>query len=128
MDGAADTSPEAPAGGRAGIAGPTPSVAGSAGHTEVVVGDGVPQFVAARGGRLYVWTETHACCTGGLTLLETAVAPPQRRSFRSAPLPADGFEVWFDAGRRAPPRTLTLELGRRGRRVRAFWNDCAYVD
>jgi hypothetical protein len=95
---------------------------------ELIVGDGVPEFVAARGGRLYAWTETHACCTGGLTLLETATAPPARHSFAAAPLVTAGFEVYLDAGRRRPPRTLTLELSRRGRRVRAFWDDCAYVD
>ena len=95
---------------------------------ELIVGDGVPEFVATHGGRLYVWTETHACCTGGLTLLETATAPPPRRAFAAPPLSAAGFEVYLDAGRRTPPRTLTLELGRRGRRLRAFWNGCAYVD
>jgi len=96
-------------------------------RTEVTVGAGVREFVAARGGRLYVWAVVHRCCTGGLALLETDVAPPARRPFAGTALPVDGFELSFDAGRRTAPRTLVLELARRGRRVNAYWNGCAFA-
>jgi len=93
----------------------------------IVADDRVRDFVARSGGRLYVWTVDHRCCTGALTLLEAAVAPPATWRSRVDPIDAGGFELYFDGGVHGRPRTLVLELGRRGRKVRAFWNDCAFV-
>jgi hypothetical protein len=103
---------------------PTPATAT---RVEVVAGPGVREFVAARGGRLYVWAVEHRCCTGGLTLLEADVSPRPGRRSPGALLPVEGFEVRLDAARHGSPRRLVLELGRRGRRVRAYWNGCGFV-
>ncbi len=93
----------------------------------IVAGAGVRDFVARNGGRLYVWTIDHRCCTGQLTLLRADVTrPPGWRSTRP-PLDETGFELHFDSGAHGQPRELVLELSRRGRAVRAFWNGCAYV-
>ena len=105
---------------------PTPA-AGPETRVRVVAGDGVGDFVNARGGRLYVWTTLHRCCTGGLTLLDTGLEPPARRSSHFAPLDADGFELRFDGGFHGLPETLVLELSRGKRKVRAYWDDRAYV-
>ena len=101
--------------------------AGPPARVRVVAGDGVGEFVNARGGRLYVWTTLHRCCTGGITVLDTGLEPPAGRSSHFAPLDADGFELRFDGGVRGLPETLVLELSRRKRKVRAYWNDLAYV-
>ena len=93
----------------------------------VVSAEGVREFVNARGGRLYVWTTLHRCCTGGLTLLDAAVEPPARRRHRFVPFDADGFELCFDGGAHGLPETLVLELARGRRKVRAYWNDRAFV-
>jgi hypothetical protein len=92
----------------------------------VQAGQGVAAYVHEHGGRLYVWKVVHRCCTGGLILLETGVEPPARPLSGFTRLDADGFELWFDGGRRLP-ETIVLELSRRKRRVRAFWDGCAFV-
>jgi hypothetical protein len=95
---------------------------------DIRASDDVAAFVAGRGGRLYVWTSTHRCCTGPLTLLETAVEAPGRGSHAFRRFPADGFDLLFDTGRRRAPRELVLELNRRRTRVNAYWDDVAFVE
>jgi hypothetical protein len=129
MDVAPDTTdgPPASAARPTGGGAPGADAAGHAPRVEVVAGPGVREFVAARGGRLYVWAVEHRCCTGGLTLLEADVSPAPGRQPPGTVLPVEGFELRLDAARRGLPRRLVLELGSRGRRVRAYWNDCAFV-
>lgn len=94
----------------------------------IVAGAEVRAFVARHGGRLYVWTVDHHCCGArSLTLLEAAVTRPPGWSPAIGPLDAAGFELYFDTGAHGRPRELVLELTRRGRGVRAFWNNCAYL-
>ena len=104
-----------------------PPAADPVARVRVRAGDGVGDFVNARGGRLYVWTTLHRCCTGGLTLLDTGLDPPARRSSHFARLDVDGFELRFDGGVHGLPETLVLELSRGKRKVRAYWDDRAYV-
>lgn len=87
----------------------------------------VAVFVRARGGVLYVWTSSHRCCSGPLTLLDASAEAPRRGDRRLLPVAADGFEVLVDFGRRHGPRELVLELGARGRSVRAHRDDRAFV-
>jgi hypothetical protein len=94
----------------------------------IVAGAEVRAFVARHGGRLYVWTVDHRCRGARrLTLPETAVTRPAGWSPAIGPLDAAGFELYFDTGAHGRPRELVLELTRRGRGVRAFWNNCAYL-
>jgi hypothetical protein len=89
--------------------------------------DEVAAAVRERGGRLYVWTSAHRCCSGPLVYLETGSEPPKggARSFRAHD--AGGYEVLLDMGGWRLPDELVLELrGRRGKVV-AFWNDQAWV-
>jgi hypothetical protein len=89
--------------------------------------DEVAAAVRERGGRLYVWTSSHRCCTGPLVLLETGLAPPKGEPRRFLPFTAAGFEVLLDPGARRPPDELVLELRGRRRKVVAFWDDRAWV-
>jgi hypothetical protein len=93
----------------------------------IVADDRVRAFVAEHGGRLYVWAVDHRCCSGRLSLLETDVARPARWRSSGEPLDGGGFELFLDGGFHGRPQTLVLDLGRRGRKVRAFWNDCAFI-
>ena len=88
--------------------------------------DEVAAAVRERGGRLYVWTSAHRCCSAPLVLLETggAAQGPARR-FRA--YDGGGYEVLLDAGARRLPEELVLELRGRRRTVAAFWNDQAWV-
>jgi hypothetical protein len=95
---------------------------------EIRISDDVRAFVRERGGRLFVWATAHRCCTGPLTLLDTDTEPPGRRQRQFRRIEADGFELYVDAGHRRLPERLTLEMGRWPRKVRAFWNDLAFVD
>ena len=87
----------------------------------------VREFVRARGGKLYVWTVPHFSPRGTLTLLETATIRPAKRAGGFARFAAGDFSLYLDCGPRAWPDELVLELKRRRRVVRAYWNDCAYV-
>ena len=89
--------------------------------------DEVAAAVRERGGRLYVWTSAHRCCTGPLVLLETGDQPPggDTRDFRA--FDGGGYQVLLDMGGRRLPDELVLELRGRRRKVVAFWNDQAWV-
>lgn len=92
------------------------------------IADGVAAFVQERGGRLYVRTSTHHCCTGPFTLLETSTRRPSGRAGRFRSMDAGGFELLIDFGRRREPEELVLELGGVRRTVRAYWDDRAFAD
>jgi hypothetical protein len=97
------------------------------GAPTVAAGPGVADFVARHGGRLYVWTVERRCCSGGLTLLETDVVPRARRHVGVEQLEGGGFELHLDGGSHGLPRSLVLELTPSGRKVRAYWNDRAFI-
>jgi hypothetical protein len=98
-----------------------------AGDVDVRVHDGVTAWVRERGGALFVWTATHRCCTGPLTLLDAATEPPRRGDHRFRRLDWGEFDLFLDTGGRGEPEALVLELGRLRTRVNAYWNDLAYV-
>ena len=87
----------------------------------------VRDFVAAHGGRLFVWISVHRGIGCPLCLLETSLEPPAGRDRR------------LPAGRRAGIRALPGGHGsasgrsrmefalRRHRRVEAYWNGLAWI-
>ena len=82
--------------------------------------------IREQGGRLFVWTDTHRCCGGGVTYLLTATQPARGHEFRR--VETDGFELFFDPGGRQLPEELHLDLKGLGRkRVEAYWNGCAFA-
>jgi hypothetical protein len=93
----------------------------------ITAAPGVGDAVRERGGRLYVWTRVHACCTGKTTLLETATERPRDPRLRFRELDAGGFALLLDLGAAPLPERLVLELRGRRRRIAAFWNDQGWV-
>ena len=93
----------------------------------ITAADAVKRFVRERGGRLYVWTSTHRCCSGPLTLLETGAERPPGAARRFREIDGGGFELLLDMGAQRPPEELVLELRGRRKKIAAFWNDQAWV-
>ncbi|MEI6449951.1 MAG: hypothetical protein WCP98_08370 [Actinomycetes bacterium] len=93
----------------------------------ITAADGVREAVRERGGRLYVWTSTHRCCSGPLTLLETGAQRPPGVARRFHEIDAGGFALLLDMGPRRLPEELVLELRGRRKKIAAFWNDQAWV-
>jgi len=92
----------------------------------VVASDAALELIRARGGRLYVWVKTSRCCTGGAHTLATAHEPPAGREFsRVDGWP--GFELFVSSRLRRLPEELHVERARRGPRVDAFWDGCAWI-
>ena len=84
------------------------------------------RLIKDRGGKLYVWTDTHRCCSGGITYLKTDSEPKEGRRFER--VDAEGFELWFAPGSHTPPDELHLDIkGSRRKRVEAYWNGCVFA-
>ncbi len=84
-------------------------------------------FVHQHGGSVFVWADVTRCCAGPLTFLQASTEPPgdEHRFLR---LPGDEFDLFVDLGGRAGPEEIHLEVGGwRRKRVRAYWNGCAYA-
>jgi hypothetical protein len=87
----------------------------------------VAAAVRERGGRLYVWTSAHRCCTGPLVFLEAGAEPPKGEERSFSAYDVGGYEVLLDMGGQRLPDELVLELRGRRRKVVAFWNGQAWV-
>jgi hypothetical protein len=95
-------------------------------EVRLVATDEALEFLRERGGQLYVWTRTHRCCHGGLTVVESATEPPGEAGFRR--VASDGVDVYVPDALHRLPSELHLTLHRFPRRhVRAYWNGCAWV-
>ncbi|MCX6373904.1 MAG: hypothetical protein NTX16_12675 [Actinobacteria bacterium] len=94
---------------------------------KITAAEEVEERVRAQGGRLYVWTISHRCCSGPLTLLETGAEKPPGAGRRFREIDAGGFELCLDMGGQRLPEQLVLELRGRRKKIAAFWNDRAWV-
>ena len=97
------------------------------GAMKVTATDEVRELVREQGGRLYVWTSVHGCCTGKLTLLEAGTVRPPTAGRRFRESDAGGFELLLDLGGQRQPEELVLELRGRRKKIAAFWNDQVWV-
>lgn len=73
---------------------------------------------------VYVWLKAGRCC-GAVTMLETSTVAPADKV--SSPMDADApFDLYATSFSRLPDE---LHVDRRGRsrRLRAYWNGCAWV-
>ena len=93
----------------------------------IVASDEVRHFIAERGGELYVWVSHHGFGRCGLALLEAETRQTRTRGLYFCRVRERGFDLLLDFERRLWPRTLVLELSRRGTKVRAYWNGLAWV-
>ncbi len=92
---------------------------------EIVAPADVRDFVAARGGRLFVWISLHRGIRCTLALLEASTEYPATGDLYFRRIPADGFELYLEARQRIWP--MTMEFALRRRRVEAYWNGLAWV-
>jgi hypothetical protein len=91
---------------------------------EVIASRAAVEFVRERGGKLFVWSKSCRCCRGAMTFLEASTEPDERHAFRH--VPADGIELYVDLTRL--PEELEIDVnGRFHRKVRAYWEGCAWV-
>jgi len=94
---------------------------------KVVASPEAVQLVREQGGCVFVWADVVNCCTGGLTFLEASTdSPGPGHEFRR--LAGDAFDLFLDVGPRDLPREIHFELrGWPRKRLRAYWNGCAYA-
>lgn len=93
---------------------------------EIVAPDEVGEFVAAHGGRLFVWVMAHPSMLYVPCLLETSLEPPRKRDLSFRRVRAPGFDLYVDRTQKTWPKVLELALRRR-RRVEAYWNGMAWI-
>jgi hypothetical protein len=93
---------------------------------EVVITDEARDYVAARGGAVFVTVRERSCCSGALVLLNASTdAPPDAGAYAS--YGGGGIQVFYRGNPRGVPSELVIELhGRRRPRLAAFKNGCAY--
>lgn len=92
---------------------------------EIVAPAEVGEFVAARGGRVYVWISIHQGFRFALCLLEASLEHPARGGLYFRRVLAPGFELYLESTQRIWPRTMEFAL-RRGR-IHAYWNGLAWI-
>ena len=94
---------------------------------KLVTSPDATEFVLEHGGCLYVWAGTTACC-GGTRFIEASTEPPVDAERFLRAITGD-FDVFVrPAGPEGFPDELDVDLGGlRRRRVRAYWNGCAYL-
>jgi hypothetical protein len=91
----------------------------------VVASDEARRYVSQRGGRLYVWLTSSACCHP-VPRLECATHAKGDRDFRQ--VADDDFEIWAPARIARLPSELHVEVRRfPRRRVEAYWDGCAWI-
>ena len=98
-----------------------------AGDMTILASEDVRRVIEERGGQLYVWVSRHGrgCCS--LALLEADTKRPRKKDISFRRMRTQGFHLLYEADRLLWPRTLVLELHGRRRKIRALWNDQAWV-
>ncbi len=91
----------------------------------VVASEEARRYVAERGGRLYVWPTSSACCRS-VPRLECATDAKAGRDFLRV---ADhDFEIWAPAKIARLPSELHVDMRRfPRRRIEAYWDGCVWI-
>ena len=94
--------------------------------TELQVSDEAREYVATRGGTLWLRVRQTKCCSGGITFLEASTAAP-RANAEYTKLEVDSLDVQLMNTGTHLPATLSVEVrGRFRPRLVAYWDGCAY--
>ena len=93
---------------------------------KIVTSGPAADHIRTRGGRLYVWASAIPCC-GGTRFIEASTdAPPDAEAF--VPFEAEGFRLFIRPSPQGLPDEVHVDMaGLRKRRIRAFWNGCAFL-
>ena len=94
---------------------------------DVVISGPAKEYVAARGGQVFVRSHHYRCCSAGSTTMldATTVAPDDLRGYET--FACDGVSVSYAGDASGAPRELSIELrGRRRPRLEAYWDGCAF--
>jgi hypothetical protein len=106
--------------------GPVHDVTEDLGEVDVLAPDDVREFVAAHGGRVFVWVRVPRGLVPTPCMLESSLEPPRKPDLAFRRLRGPGFDIYLEATQRLWPRKLELALHRR-RRVEAYWNGMAWI-
>lgn len=93
----------------------------------ILAGEDVLRSIEERGGQLYVWVSRHGRGRCSLALMEADTKRPRKKTLSFRRMRTHGFHLLYEADRLLWPRTLVLELHGRRRKIRALWNDQAWV-
>jgi hypothetical protein len=94
--------------------------------TAIEVSDQAREYVAARGGTLFLRVRHNRCCSGGLTFLDAATIA-HRDGDRYETLSEKNPEVrLFHFGSVQPAKVSVEVRGRLRPRFVAYWDGCAY--
>jgi hypothetical protein len=94
---------------------------------EFMAPDEVREFIAAHGGRIFVWVSVHPAMWRPICLLEASLEPPRKKGLTFRRVKAPGFDVYLEGTRRTWP--CVMEFALRGhKRVDAYWNGLAWVE
>jgi hypothetical protein len=95
-------------------------------RTDVELSDQAREYVAARGGTLFLRVRHNRCCSGGLTFLDAATSA-HRESDRYETLRGEDPEIrLFHLGSILPTKVSVEVRGRIRPRLVAYWDGCAY--
>lgn len=108
---------------------------------ELVLTPRASEYIAARGGEVWVWLDPHRGIVGSHIWLEAHCEAPRtsrrskftrssRRPHRFRTLEHDALTLRYDFGRMDPPEELHLDRKgwRKGtHRIEAYWNGCVFV-
>ena len=91
---------------------------------EMVAPADARDYVAAHGGRVFVWISAHRGFPAPICLLEASLKPPKGDvGFRKIRGP--GFDVYLEATQHIWPRMMEFALRRR--HIEAYWNGMAWI-
>jgi hypothetical protein len=95
-------------------------------NTEIELSDRAREFVAARGGTLFLRVRHNRCCSGGLTFLDATTSADRDRDRYEQLGVADLDVRLFHLGS-VLPSTVSVEVrGKLRPRLVAYWDGCAY--
>lgn len=84
----------------------------------------VAEFVAARGGTLWVWARRPpVCCNGTPAIMKASTSPPADPTGFTT-IRAAGIDVLFRAPGGRSPDVLGVALRGKRRRLEAYWDGC----
>jgi hypothetical protein len=92
---------------------------------QVVAPSEVRDFVAAHGGRLFVWISAHPGFPAPICLLEASPRPP-RGDLGFRRITGPGFDIYLESTQRVWPKVMEFALKRR-KRVEAYWNGLGWI-